>query len=89
MAKPKLGESLGGKIEAQGVLGLQNRTTGKLRVDLGSVWGCQGRALEKFRDRFFLLHFQGEKIMNICQTNPFLPVRPKPVPNNLFDSFVQ
>ena len=91
MAKPKLRGSSGGKIQALAEFGVAKpkvrRASGstwvRSRGTLGRFWEVQGqgRPPEKFRGRFSF-SFPGRKNMSICQKNPFLLVRPKPVPNN-------
>ena len=80
MAKSKLKGSWGGKIEAQGVLGSQNRRSSELRgrlgVGPGGLWASSGssKGVEGGHPRNFgvelSFYFWAEIIMKLCQTNP-------------------
>ena len=58
MTKPKLKGSWGGKIEAQGEVGVD---LGSVWVDSGQVLGGQGRAPEKIRGRKYFCSFPGRR----------------------------
>ena len=73
------------KPKLRRVLGSQNRTSGELRGRLGvgprGLWADSGGSEEGPRE----ISRQKKK----SQINSYLPVRPKTVPNNLFDNFLR
>jgi len=98
VTKPKLRGSWGGKIEAQGVLGSQNRTSGELRgrigVGPGELWAGSGRSTgirggppRNFGPIFF--HFQAKKKEGHLSKKSFPSGSAETGAEKMFDSFLR